>query len=52
MAGRLVSILAPLPEERRRAIREDVVGKISALFPDGPVEMSGEVVVASGEKGA
>ena len=50
MAGPLVSILAPLPEERRQAIRRDVVETVSALFPDGPVEMSGEVVVASGEK--
>jgi SAM-dependent methyltransferase len=50
MAGPLVSALAPLPEERRREIREEVVGTVSALFPEGPIEMSGEVVVASGEK--
>ena len=50
MAGPLVSILAPLPEERRHAIRKDVVEAISGRFPEGPVEMSGEVVVASGEK--
>ena len=52
MAGPIVSALAPLPEEKRHEIREDVVGKVSALFTGGPVEMSGEVVVASGEKGA
>ncbi|WP_166394979.1 class I SAM-dependent methyltransferase [Rubrobacter marinus] len=52
MAGPLVSILAPLDEERRRAVRSEVVEEISALFPGGPVEMSGEVVVASGEKGS
>ena len=51
MAGPLVSILAPLPEETRQAVRKDVVETVSALFPEGPVEMSGEVVVASGEKG-
>ena len=50
MAGPLVSALAALPEERRRAIREEVVETVSGLFPEGPVEMSGEVVVASGEK--
>ena len=50
MAGPLVSALAPLPEERRRAIREEVVETVSGLFPEGQVEMSGEVVVASGEK--
>ena len=52
MAGPLVSALAPLSEEQRRAVREDVVETVASLFDGGPVEMSGEVVVASGEKGA
>lgn len=52
MAGPLVSALAPLSEEQRRAVREDVIETVSSLFDGGPVEMSGEVVVASGEKGA
>ena len=50
MAGPFVSALAPLPEERRHTIGREVVEAVAALFPDGPVEMSGEVVVASGEK--
>ena len=41
---------APLSEEQRRTVREDVIETISSLFDGGPVEMSGEVVVASGEK--
>ena len=51
MAGPLVSALAPLSEEQRRMVREDVIETVSSLFDGGPVEMSGEVVVASGEKG-
>ncbi len=50
LAGPLVSTLAPLPEERRQKIRKDIVEAISERFPEGPVEMNGEVVVASGEK--
>ena len=50
MAGPLVSILAPLSEEQRQSIKNDVVEEISERFPEGPVELSGEVVVASGEK--
>ena len=50
MAGPLVSLLAPLPEERRRSVKEEVVKTVAARFRGGPVEMSGEVVVASGEK--
>ncbi len=48
MAGPLVSILASLPEERKQAVKKDVVETIAELFDGGAVEMSGEVVVASG----
>lgn len=50
VAGPLVSILASLSEEQRRAIREDVVEMIGEMFPEGPVEISGEAVVAVGTK--
>lgn len=50
VAGPLVSLLATLSEEQRRAIREDVVEKIAKKFPEGPVEISGEAVVAVGMK--
>ena len=50
MAGPLVSLLAPLSEERRRSVKGEVVEAVAACFRGGPVEMSGEVVVASGEK--
>ena len=50
VAGPLVSLLATLSEEQRRAIREDVVETIGKKFPEGPVEVSGEAVVAVGMK--
>ena len=50
VAGPLVSLLASLSEEQRRTIREDVVEMIGEMFPEGPVEVSGEAVVAVGTK--
>jgi SAM-dependent methyltransferase len=50
VAGPLVSILASLSEEQRRAVREEVVGMIGGKFPDGPVEIDGEAVVAVGTR--
>ena len=50
MAGPVVSMLAPLPEEQKASIKQEVVETVTARFRGGPVEMSGEVVVASGEK--
>ncbi|CAA9454896.1 MAG: hypothetical protein AVDCRST_MAG37-2840 [uncultured Rubrobacteraceae bacterium] len=50
VAGPLVSILASLSEEQRRAVREEVVEIIDGEFPEGPVEIYGEAVVAVGSK--
>ena len=50
MAGPVVSMLAPLPEEQKASIKQEVVETVAARFRGGTVEMSGEVVVASGEK--
>ena len=50
MAGPLVSALAPLPDKQKQAIKKEVVETVETLFDGGAVEMSGEVVVASGEK--
>lgn len=53
--GELMAPLRPalesLDDERRRAVREDAVATIGELFPDGPVEMNGEVVIAAGVRG-
>lgn len=52
--GELMAPVRPaldsLTDAQRRAVREDAVRTISGVFPDGPVRMSGEVVVAAGEK--
>jgi hypothetical protein len=50
IAGPLVSLLASLTEEQRRAIREDAAETLGAMFPEGPVELDGEAVVAVGTK--
>ena len=48
VAGPLVSLLASLTEEQRRAIREDALETLKKMFPDGPVEIDGEAVAAVG----
>jgi SAM-dependent methyltransferase len=48
LAGPLATLLRGLDEEGRRAVREEVVGAVGRMFPGGPVEMFGEVLVASG----
>ncbi len=50
VAGPLVSLLDALSEEQRRAVREDVVEMIGGMFPEGPVEIDGEAIVAVGTK--
>lgn len=52
LAGPLATLLNGLDEEGRRAVREEVVGAVGRMFPEGPVEMVGEVLVASGSKRA
>ena len=51
MMAPIVPVLDSLTEEQRRAVREDAVATVSALFPKGPVEMRGEAVAAAGVKG-
>jgi SAM-dependent methyltransferase len=48
LAGPLATLLGGLDEGRRQAVREEVVGAVGRMFPDGPVEMVGEALVASG----
>lgn len=50
IAGPLVSLLAALPEAKRREIRSDAVETLGRMFPEGPVVFDGEAVVASGIK--
>lgn len=48
VAGPLVSLLASLTEDQRRAIREDAIDTLKEMFPEGPVEIDGEAVAAAG----
>ncbi len=51
MMAPLVPALGSLDEGQLQAVREDAIATIGELFPDGPVEMSGEAVVTAGVKG-
>lgn len=51
MMAPLIPVLDSLTEEQRQAVHDDAVATVSALFPDGPVEMRGEAVAAAGVKG-
>ena len=44
VAGPLVSLLASLNEEQRKAIREDALATLRERFGDGPVEFDGEAI--------
>ena len=41
-------LLASLSPERRRAAREEAIGRLREMFPDGPVRLTNEAVVAGG----
>ena len=41
-------MLAELPEETQWAIRDDAIQTLGVMFPDGPVTMGGEVILATG----
>jgi ubiquinone/menaquinone biosynthesis C-methylase UbiE len=49
-AGPLVALLASLPTETYRAIREDFINTLGTMFPNGPVKLGGEMLVAAGIK--
>jgi SAM-dependent methyltransferase len=48
VSGPIMGILATLPEATRRAIREDAIRTVGALFPDGVVRLDNEALVAAG----
>lgn len=48
VSGPLVSLLASLTEEQRRDIRADAIETLTKMFPEGPVEIDGEAIVAAG----
>jgi hypothetical protein len=48
--GPLIPLLASLPVEARQALRNDAIKTYGELFPDGPVKLGGEYLVAAGTK--
>jgi SAM-dependent methyltransferase len=50
IAGLLIPLMASLPIEMRRAIRDDAIKTYGELFPGGQVKLGGEYLVATGIK--
>jgi SAM-dependent methyltransferase len=48
--GPLIPLLATLSEEMRQALRNDAIKTYGELFPEGPVKLGGEYLVAAGTK--
>jgi hypothetical protein len=48
ISGPLVAVLGSLPPDRQNAIRDDAIQTLRAMFPEGPIRLGGEVVVATG----
>ena len=49
-AGPIVSLLSKLSEKKRETIRKDVIETVRDMFPEGPVRLTGEVIVGTGTK--
>jgi SAM-dependent methyltransferase len=49
-SGRLMAVMEPLTDDLRREIRDDAIRTYSRMFPEGPVRMGGEALVAAGVK--
>src|ERR671917_238489 len=51
VTGFLVLLLSKLPEEKKRAIKNDVIESLSKIFPSGvPVKFTGELILGTGTK--
>lgn len=48
--GPLIKMLATMPADRARALREDGIATLRQEFADGPVVLTGEALLASGTK--
>lgn len=48
--GSLAILLPKLPNEKRQAIKSDVVGAIRTMFPSGPVKFVAELIVGAGAR--
>jgi ubiquinone/menaquinone biosynthesis C-methylase UbiE len=53
VTGFLVILLSKLPEEKKLAIKNDVIDSLSKIFPSGsPVKFTGELILGTGIKQA
>jgi SAM-dependent methyltransferase len=51
VVGFLVILLSKLPDEKRQAIRNDVIQSLHNMFPSGgPVKFTGELILGTGTK--
>jgi len=51
VVGFLVILLSKLPEEKKQAIRNDVIQSLRNMFPSGkPVKFTGELILGTGTK--
>jgi ubiquinone/menaquinone biosynthesis C-methylase UbiE len=51
VTGFLVILLSKLPEEKKLAIKNDVIESLSRIFPSGsPVKFTGELILGTGTK--
>jgi ubiquinone/menaquinone biosynthesis C-methylase UbiE len=51
VTGFLVLLLSKLPEEKKLAIKNDVIESLSKIFPSGvPVKFTGELILGTGTK--
>ena len=48
VSGLLLALLGSLPAKRREAIRDDAIRTLGGMFPEGPVRLGGEALVAAG----
>jgi ubiquinone/menaquinone biosynthesis C-methylase UbiE len=49
-AGPFIRLLTWITDEQRRAIREDAINELGAMFPDSMVRMTGETLITVGVK--
>jgi hypothetical protein len=53
VTGSLVILLSKLPEEKKLAIKNDVIDSLRKLFPSGgPVKFTGELILGTAAKPA
>jgi SAM-dependent methyltransferase len=51
VVGFLVILLSKLPEEKKQAIKNDVIQSLRSMFPSGePVKFTGELILGTGAK--